>query len=148
MKLEERIESEFKAALKAREAVKVSTLRMVKAAVNNLAIEKKKNTLNDDEILSVIEKQVKQHRESIEQFAKGNRQDLVDKEKKELEILLAYMPEQLPEEEVEKIVKDTIKKLGVSTKKDMGNVMKAVMAKVKGKADGKTVSRFVSSNLS
>ena len=148
MKLEERIESEFKTALKARDAIKVSTLRMVKAAVNNLAIEKKKNTLNDDEVMSIIERQVKQHRESIDQFAKGNRQDLVDKEKKELEILLAYMPEQLPEEEVEKIVKDTIKELGVSTKKDMGNVMKAVMAKVKGKSDGKTVSRFVSSNLS
>ena len=147
MQLEEKIENEFKAALKGRDAIKVSTLRMLKADINNLKLDKNKKTLADEEILKIIQRQVKQHKDSIEQFDKGKRQDLVDKETKELKILLSYMPEQCPPEELKKIAKEAIAETGATTRKDMGRVMKAVMEKVKGRADGKTVSQIVSGML-
>lgn len=147
MALEEKIEQEFKAAMKNRDAVKVSTLRMLKAAMNNFKLDKNKKILDDGEIIKIIQTQVKQHRDSIEQFEKGGRTDLVEKEKKELAILMAYMPAQCPPEELKKIIEETIRELGASTKKDMGKVMKAVMEKIKGRADGKTVSRIVSDIL-
>jgi uncharacterized protein YqeY len=145
--LEEKIEREFKTALKARDALKLSTLRMLKADMNNVKFDKNKKTLADDEIIKVVQRQVKQHKDSIEQFGKGNRQDLVEKEKKELDILMAYMPEQCSAEELKKIIEEAIKETGAGTKKDMGRLMKAVMEKVKGKADGKTVSRIASDML-
>ena len=147
MSLEKRIEEEFKEALKAREEIKVSTLRMVKAALNNLKLDKNIKELSEDDMLGIVQRQVKQHRESIDQFKKGNRQDLVDKEPKELEILLKYIPEQIPMDELEKIVKETVKELGATTKKDIGNVMRTVMGKVKGKAEGKMVSQIASKLL-
>lgn len=147
MTLEERIENEFKAAMKTRDAIKVSTLRMLKAAINNDKLDRNKKTLSDGEIIKIAQQQVKQHKDSIEQFKKGKRDDLVEKETKELEILLAYMPEQIPDEELKKIIEETVKELGVTSKKEMGRVMKAVMEKVKGKAEGKKVSQIVSGIL-
>jgi len=147
MTLTERIESEFKAALKERNAVKVSTLRMLKADMNNVKFDKNKSGLNDEEIVKVLQRQVKQHKDSIEQFDKGKRPDLVEKEKKELDILLSYMPEQYSPEELKKIIEETVKELGASTKKDMGKVIKQVMEKVKGRALGKAVSQVVSGIL-
>lgn len=147
MSLEERIETEFKAALKAQEKIKLSTIRMLKAEINNFKLDRNKKTLKDDEIVKIIQHQVKQHKDSIEQFKKGNRQDLVEKETKELDILLGYMPEQMSEEELKKIITETIKELEAASKKDMGKVIKAVMEKVKGKAEGKAVSQIVSGIL-
>ena len=147
MSLEERIETEFKAALKAQEKIKLSTIRMLKAEINNFKLDRNKKTLKDDEIVKIIQHQVKQHKDSIEQFKKGNRQDLVEKETKELDILLGYMPEQMSEEELKKIITETIKELEATSKKDMGKVIKAVMEKVKGKAEGKAVSQIVSGIL-
>ena len=147
IKLEERIESEFKAALKARDTIKVSTLRMLKADINNTKFDKNEKALSDDEIVKIIQRQVKQHKDSIEQFTKGKREDLVEKEKKELAILVAYMPEQCSPEELKKIAEETVKELGASTKKDMGRVIKAVMEKTKGRAEGKAVSQIVSGML-
>lgn len=147
MTLEERIEKDLIPALKAHDAIKVSTLRMVKAEVNNVKIKKNKNILDDTEVQSVLSRQIKQHKDSIEQFEKGKRLDLVEKEKKELEILLSYMPKQLSEEELKSIVDATIKELGAATKKEMGSVIKSVMDKVKGQAEGKLVSKLVGEKL-
>ncbi|KPK41471.1 MAG: hypothetical protein AMJ78_05445 [Omnitrophica WOR_2 bacterium SM23_29] len=147
MTLEEKIEVDLKEALKARDAIRVSTLRMLKAGTKNLAIEKRVEKLEDKDVLSVISKQVKQHRDSIEGFTKGGRQDLVDKEKAELAILEAYMPKQLPPEQLRALIKSTIEKVGAKSKADMGKVMKAVMEEVKGQADGKLVNQIVSEEL-
>jgi len=147
MKLEERMGREFISALKAKDAIKVSTLRMLKTDINNFKLDKNKKEFTDDEFIKIVQRQVKQHHDSIEQFEKGGRQDLVLKEKKELDILLAYMPEQLSEEKLKEIVRETIKEQGATTKKDMGKVMKAVIEKVKGAADGKIISRIVSGAL-
>lgn len=147
MSLEERIENEFKAALKQRDKIKVSTLRMLKADIINTKLDQNKKALKDEEIVKIIQRQVKQHKDSIEQFEKGKRPDLVEKEKKELDILLSYMPEQLSQEELKKIIADTIKELEATGKGEMGKVMKSVMERVKGRADGKKVSQIVSSLL-
>ncbi len=147
MSLEERIENEVKAALKQRDKIKVSTLRMLKADIINTKLDQNKKALKDEEIVKIIQRQVKQHKDSIEQFEKGKRPDLVEKEKKELDILLSYMPEQLSEEELKKIIADTIKELEATGKGEMGKVMKSVMERVKGRADGKKVSQIVSSLL-
>ncbi|MEE9500223.1 MAG: GatB/YqeY domain-containing protein [Candidatus Omnitrophota bacterium] len=143
MSLEERIENEVKAALKQRDKIKVSTLRMLKADIINTKLDQNKKALKDEEIVKIIQRQVKQHKDSIEQFEKGKRPDLVEKEKKELDILLSYMPEQLSEEELKKIIADTIKELEATGKGEMGKVMKLVMERVKGRADGKKVSQIV-----
>jgi len=147
MKLEERMGREFISALKAKDAIKVSTLRMLKTDINNFKLDKNKKEFTDDEFIKIVQRQVKQHHDSIEQFERGGRQDLVLKEKKELDILLAYMPEQLSEEKLKEIVRETIKEQSATTKKDMGKVMKAVIEKVKGAADGKIISRIVSGAL-
>ncbi|MCQ9207539.1 MAG: GatB/YqeY domain-containing protein [Omnitrophica bacterium] len=147
MALEVQIETEIKKAMKARDAIKVSTLRMLKAEMNNLKIDENKKELSDIEVIKIVRRQIKQHKDSIEQFEKGKRQDLVEKEKKELAILKNYMPEQCSPEELKKIVEEAVRETGASSKKDMGRVMKAVMEKVKGRSDGKTVSQIVSSIL-
>ena len=147
MKFEEKLENEYKTALKAGDAVKVSTLRMLKAEINNVKLTQSKTEMKEGEIIKIVQRQIKQHKDSIEQFEKGNRPELVEKEKKELAILSKYMPEQLSEEELKKIITDTIKELEATSKKDMGKVIKTVMEKAKGKAEGKTVSQFVSGML-
>ena len=148
MKLEDRIEKEVKDALKARDQVKVSTLRMLKSDINKFRLDENKKSLTEEDIIKIVKRHVKQHKDSIEQFDKGNRQDLVDKEKKELEILITYMPEEIPAEELKQIVEEIIKETGATSKKDMGHVMKQVMERVKGRADGKMVSQLVSGLLS
>ncbi|MEE8359974.1 MAG: GatB/YqeY domain-containing protein [Candidatus Omnitrophota bacterium] len=144
--IRERIEKELKEALKEKNETKVSTLRMLKADLQNLAIQKKEE-LKDDSIIKVIQKQVKQRKDSIEQFKKGNRDDLAAKEEKELTILESFLPKMLSEEELTKIVKDVIAELGAATKKEMGGVIREVIAKAQGRADGKTVSQLVSGLL-
>ena len=147
MIIEEKIDNEYKTALKAKDAIKVSTLRMLKAEINNVKLNQSKPELKEVDIIKIVHRQIKQHKDSIEQFEKGNRTDLAEKEKKELAILSDYMPEQLSEEELRKIITETIKELEATTKKDMGKVIKAVMGKAKGKADGKAVSQIVSQML-
>lgn len=147
MALEERIEADLKEALKSKEAIRVSALRMLRAAMQNLAIEKRVEKLEDKDVISIISKQIKQHHDSIDGFTKGGRQDLVDKEKTELVILEAYMPKQLSPEELKAIIKSAIEKVGAKSKADMGEVMRAVMEETKGQADGKLISQLVSEEL-
>ena len=141
------IDNDLKEALKKKEEVAVSTIRMLKAALHNRKIEKKGEELSETEVLKVIAKQIKQREDSIEQFKKGGRQELVDKETEETEVLKRYVPEQMGDEEVAAIVKKVIEESGAKDKKDFGNVMKAVMAQVKGRADGKLISQMVSQQL-
>jgi hypothetical protein len=119
---------------------------MLKADMQNLAIQKREE-LKEEHIIQVIQKQIKQHKDSIEQFEKGSRMDLVAKEKGELAVLEAYLPNMLSENELQAMVKDVILELGVSAKKDMGKVMKEVLARAKGRADGKALSAIVSGSL-
>ena len=147
MNLYETIDSEYKTALKGKDALKVSVLRMVISSVKMLEIQKNVKTAEDADILQIIQKQIKQRKESIDQFTKGNRQDLAAKEAAELALLEAYMPKQLSEDELRTVVKTVIADLGAATKAETGKVMKAVMEKVKGKADGKAVNQIVSSLL-
>lgn len=147
MTIEEKIDNEYKTSLKAKDAIKVSTLRMLKAEINNVKLNQSKPELKEADVIKIVHRQIKQHKDSIEQFEKGNRTDLAEKEKKELAILSDYMPEQLSEDELKKIITETIKELEATTKKDMGKVIKAVMGKAKGKADGKAVSQIVSQML-
>ncbi|MDP8230106.1 MAG: GatB/YqeY domain-containing protein [Candidatus Gorgyraea atricola] len=142
-KLEKRIGEDLKESIKSRDSIRTSTLRMITASMQNLAIEKKTKELDDSDILKIISKQVKQHQDSIENFKKGERPDLVEKEEKELEILKAYLPEQLGEKEVEAAVKKVIAETGASSKADFGKVMKGAMQELKARADGKIVSSIV-----
>ncbi|MDD5773927.1 MAG: GatB/YqeY domain-containing protein [bacterium] len=144
----EKINSDIVEAMKAKDSLRTETLRMVKSALNYVKIEKKKEILDDEDVLAIISKQVKQHKESVESFEKGGRAELADKEKKELVILESYMPKQISHEEVNKIIKETVREVGAAGKKDFGKVMKAVSAKLKNQADGKVVSRIVGEELS
>ena len=145
--LKDRLEEELKGALKQKDTAKTSTIRLLKADIHNYMIEKKLKDIKDEDILTIIQKQVKRRKESIEQFKKGNRNDLVEKEEQELKILEAYMPEQLAEEELKSIIKEQIKELQAAGKNDFGKVMKSVIEKTKGRADGKIISKLVNELL-
>jgi len=141
-----KIDDDLKKALKAKDVVTVSTLRFLKSAMQNLAIEKKQ-TLKDEDVISVIKKQIKQRKDSIEGFKKGARADLVEKEESELKILNEYLPKGLSQEELAGLVKECLALSNAACLKDMGNVIKLVMAKAKGLADGSAVSALVKEEL-
>lgn len=147
MSLLSKITEELNKALKEKKEVKVSTLRFLISGLKNARIAKGSD-LTDEEELSEVARDAKRHKESIEAYEKAGRNDLVDKEKLELEILKSYLPAQLSEEEVSNIVVEVISETGVSNISDMGKVIGAVMAKVKGQADGVVVSRIVKEKLS
>ncbi len=144
----QQLKDQLKQSMLAKDATKTSVLRMALSAIGYYEINKGVGyDANDEDVLTVIQKEVKQHRDSIEQFEKGARPDLVDKEKKELEILQKYLPEQMSEEEIRNLVTDTIKQTSASSPSDMGKVMAALMPKLKGKADGGLVSKIVKEEL-
>jgi uncharacterized protein len=145
--LEEKILNDYKEAMKNRDALKVSTLSFLRAQFINLAMDKKKKSLDDSDCVAVIKKLIKQHQDSIEQFKQGNRQDLADKETKELEILKSYLPPELAEEEIKKIIEEAVSLNDAKDLKDMGKVMKEVSAKIAGRADNKLVSDLVKAKL-
>jgi uncharacterized protein YqeY len=150
MTLQQRVDSDLKDGMRAKDATKVGVLRMLKSALKYAAIEKSgaEAELNDAEAVQVIRKQVKQRQDSIESFEKGGRAELVEKEKKELSILNEYLPQAMSADELGKIVRETIAEVGATSKAQMGAVMKAVQAKVAGRADGKTLSQEVQKQLS
>ena len=146
--LEEKIFNDYKEAMKSKDTLKSAVLSFLRAEMLNAAIAKKKKDLDDGEAIAVIRKQVKARQEAIEQFKKGNRQDLVDKETRELEILKAYLPPELSEEEIKSIIEEVVAETAAQGMKDMGKVMKEVTAKVAGRAEGKLVSERVRERLS
>ena len=145
--LEDRIFQDYIEAKKKRDEIKASTLSFLRSALHNFAIEKRKEKLDDQDVISILKRQVKERQDSIEQFKKGNRTDLVDKETKELEILQSYLPRQLTADELGPVIEEAIKSVGAADIKNMGQVIKEVMAKTKGQADGKLVSDLVKNAL-
>jgi uncharacterized protein len=160
MSLKEKIDADLKKATKERKEIEVSVLRLLKDAIFLKEKDKrykifnqrkgvsekeleKESQLSDEEIIEVIFAEIKKRKEAILEFEKGKRKDLVEKETKEIEILKKYLPEQLSEKEVEKIIKETIKKLGAKDIKDMGRVMKELMPKLKGRVEGSLISKIV-----
>ena len=150
MSIQERIDSDLKEAMRAKDTTKLAVLRMLKSALKYAAIAKSgaEAELSDAEAAQVIRKQVKQRQDSIESFEKGGRPELVQKEQMELSILNGYLPQAMSAGEVEQTVREAIAEVGATSKAQMGAVMKAVQAKVAGRVDGKTLSQEVSRQLS
>jgi uncharacterized protein YqeY len=144
--IKDKITEDMKKALVAGDKVKLSVTRLLKSEIRYKEIEKG-SELSDEEVISVLSSSIKRHRDSIEQFEKGGREDLAASEKAELEIIWQYMPKQLEEEELSQIVDSAIEETGVLSFPDLGRVMKIVMPKVKGRADGTKVRELVSSKL-
>ncbi|MCK8487890.1 GatB/YqeY domain-containing protein [Paenibacillus sp. MBLB2552] len=142
MNLSERLNEDMKQAMKSQDKFKLSTIRMVRATMKNLEIDLKR-TLNDNEVLDILSREIKQRKDALQEFEKAGRDDLAEQVKAEAEILTVYLPEQLSEEEIKVIVQQTIQETGASSKADIGKVMSALMPKVKGRADGKLVNQTV-----
>jgi uncharacterized protein YqeY len=149
MKMPERIDSDLKEAMRAKDATKLGVLRMLKSALKYAAIAKSGSDaeLSDAEAAQVIRKQAKQRQDSIESFEKGGRAELAAKEKEELSILNAYLPQAMSTDELAVVVRETIAEVGATSKAEMGAVMKALQVKVAGRADGKTLSQEVQKQL-
>jgi len=164
MDLKQKLKQDLNTALKEKKELDLSTLRLLNAAIINKEKEKrfklskdkpelkeeelvKESQLDDDEIIEVISSEIKKRKETIPEYEKGNRMDLAEKEKKEAEILAKYLPEQMSEEEMKKLVEQIIAKVGASSVKDMGKVMKELSAEIKGKADMSLVSQIVKESL-
>ena len=144
--LNEKIANDLKQAMIAKDAFTLSVLRMLKTAIKNKMIalgDGGKNELADEQIVEIVSAEIKKRKDSIEAFLSGGRQDLSDKEKAEIEVLVKYQPEQMSEEELRKIIVETISALGQVTANDFGKIMGALMPKVKGKADGNLVNKIV-----
>lgn len=147
MTLEEKIDQDIKDAMRSKDAMRLSVLRLIKTAVTNAKIQKKREVLEESEIVEVIQKQAKQRKESAESFTNAGRSDLADKEKQELAIIEAYLPKQLNDDEIRTLAEKAIAASGASSKGDVGRVMKELMPLVKGKADGKRVSSILNGLL-
>jgi len=146
--LVEKIFNDYKEAMKARDALKSSVLSFLRADMLNQATAKKKDKLDDPEVIAVIKKQVKQRQDSIAQFTDGGRLEAAEKEKKELEILKGYLPAELSEDQIKVFIDEAIASTGASSMKDMGRLMKELTVKIAGQADGKLVSDLVRQRLS
>ena len=141
MSLKKKLMEDLKVSMRNKDSVRKNTVIMVRAAIKQVEVDERIE-LDDERILEIISKQLKEKKNAIEDFKKGERQDLVDLTEKEIEILLEYLPKQLTEDEVEKIVLETIDEVNAESIKDIGLVMKSVMPKVKGRTDGNTVNKI------
>ncbi len=148
MSLLDRLNNDMKQAMKNKEKDKLSVIRMIKAALQNEALKLRKDELSEAEDLTVLSRELKQRKDSLQEFSNAGREDLVEKIQTEIKYVEVYMPQQLTEEEVSKIVIETIQSVGATSKADMGKVMGALMPKVKGKADGSLVNKLVQQHLS
>jgi uncharacterized protein YqeY len=154
MSLREKIQIDFKEAFKGKEGIRLSVLKILQAEIHNAEIAKrtklgKESPLNDEEILQVISREIKKRKDAVEMYGKGGRKELAEKEKKEAEILSAYLPEQMPEEEIRVLVQKAVKQSGLPAQagatgqKEIGKVMAVLMPQVKGRADGSLVNKIV-----
>lgn len=147
MSLKERLMEDMKNAMKKGEQIKLSAIRMVRAGIKNKEIEFIRE-LKDEDVIDVIKTAIKQRKDSFAQFLSGKRMDLAEREKKEIEILSVYLPEQMGEEDIRKRVREVILETGASTSRDMGRVMKLIMPELKGRADGQLINKVVQEMLS
>ena len=143
MSLQQAIQDEIKKAMLAKDSDRLGTLRLLKSAIGYVQIERKTDALPDADVVTVIQKEVKKRRDSVEQYEAGNRPDLAAKEKQEITVLEAFLPKPLAPDELEQLIRATIQELGATSKKEMGAVIKAVQAKAAGRADGKSISTVV-----
>jgi uncharacterized protein YqeY len=141
-----KLQEEMKAAMKSGDKEKLSTIRMLISEIKKVQIDSKKE-LSDEEIISILQKYIKQRKEAYAQYEQAGRKDLAEKELKEIEIVQQFLPPPLSEEELNKIVEETIQEVGASSIKDMGKVIKAIMDKVKGRAEGSLISKIVKEKL-
>lgn len=148
MSILDQLNQDMKEAMRSKDKLRLSVIRMVKGSLQNEAIKLKKEELTADESLTVLSREVKQRKDSLQEFEKVGRQDLADRLQEELEILSAYLPEQLSEDELKQIISQAISEAGATSKKEMGKVMGLVLPKVKGKADGGLVNKIVQQMLS
>ncbi|BBB92783.1 MAG TPA: GatB/YqeY domain-containing protein [Methylomusa anaerophila] len=148
MSIKEKLVEDMKQAMKDKEAgkLRLSVIRMVRASIKNVEIDKKKD-LSEEEVLDVLAKEVKMRKDSMDEFRKGNRPDLVETLEQEIKILLQYLPQQLTEDEIRPLVIEAIRETQAADLKEMGKVMAALMPKVKGRADGKLVNTIVREQL-
>jgi len=142
MALKEKLIEDLKSSMKNKDTIRKNTITMIRAAIKQKEVDERIQ-LDDDGIIEIISKQLKEKKNVIEDFKRGQRQDLVEQTEKEMEILLEYLPKQLSEEDIRRIVMKTVKEVNASSMKDIGLVMKSVMPKLKGKADGSTVNKIV-----
>jgi len=147
MSLKDTLMQDLKTAMKEKDTLRKSTITMLRAAIKQVEVDTREE-MEDEGVIDIIAKQVKQKKAAIEEFTKGDRQDLVDEAQAEIDVLLVYLPEQMSEDEIKALVSETIAAVGATTMKDMGKVMGALTAKTKGCADGKTVSNIVKASLS
>jgi uncharacterized protein YqeY len=147
VEVRDKVTADIKAAMLAKDSVKLGALRMLQAAIKNREIDMRPNPITGEEVMGVIKKLVKQRKESIDQFGQAGRQDLVDQETAELKILEVYLPAQMGREQIEALVTEVIAAVGAKTVKDMGPVMKEVIARSGGTADNKIVSEVIKSKL-
>ena len=143
MGLKEQIPEDLKNALRNKNALELSVLRMLQAALKNKEIDNKKEELKDEDVISVVGAEIKKRRDAVKEYEKVNRPDAADQEKAEIDILMKYMPQQMNEDEIRDIVKSAIEETQAEGMKDIGKVMKVLMPKVKGKADGSIVNKIV-----
>lgn len=146
--LEEKILNDYREAMKSRDSLRSAVLSFLRAELMNTAVAKKKSGLQDTDVVGVIRKQIKSRQDSIEQFTKGSRLDLAEKEKKEMEILKSYLPQEMSAEELKAVIEEVVASTAAQGLKDMGRVMKEVTARVSGRADGKLTSELVRERLS
>jgi len=147
MSLQETLVADIKAAMLARDADRLATLRLLKSALGYVAIEKKTDQVDDTEFVSVVQKEVKKRRDAIEQYQQGGRADLVAREQGELAVLEHYLPRPLTEVELGTLVDECLRETGATTKKEMGQVIRAVQAKAAGRAEGRLISQLVAKRL-
>ncbi|NLW21967.1 MAG: GatB/YqeY domain-containing protein [Tissierellia bacterium] len=142
MSLKEKLLEDLKVSMKNKDLIRKNTITMIRAAIKQVEVDERAE-IDDERILEIISKQLKEKKNAIEEFKRGNRQDLVEQTEEEIKILLEYLPKQLTEEEIKEIVVETLNEIGAKSIKDIGLVMKSVMPKVKGRADGSTVNKIV-----
>ncbi len=142
MSLKKQLMDDLKESMKNKDSIKKNTITMIRASIKQIEVDERVE-VDDNRIQDIISKQLKERRNSIEDFKKGDRQDLVDQTNEEIEILLNYLPKQLSEEELKEIVKEAIEEVNAKSMKDIGTIMKTVMPKIKGRADGNLVNKII-----
>lgn len=147
MSLSERLNEDMKQAMKSQDKFRLSVIRMVRSSIKNAEIDQRK-TLDDNEVLEILAREIKQRKDSLQEFEKAGRTDLTENLAVEIAIISEYMPQQLTEDEIKTIVRQTVQEIGAKSKAEMGKVMSALMPKVKGRADGKLVNQLVQQILS
>ncbi|SET41503.1 hypothetical protein SAMN05660297_02333 [Natronincola peptidivorans] len=146
MSLKERLTNDLKEAMKNKQQLRKNVITLIRSDIKQTEVDKRVE-LQDQDIIEIVSRQLKQRKDAVDEFQKGGRDDLVQETQEEISILLEYLPEQMSEEEVANVVKETISEIGANSMKDMGKVMAAVIPKVKGKADGKIVNQIVKQQL-